>query len=264
MTEPVTNQVDRTIRDARTDPGARPEGARTENDAAAAVQHMFDEIAPTYDRANHLLSAGLDRIWWRRAARTFAPTLARPEAQILDLCCGTGDMTAALLELRPTTSETIPIVGLDFSPEMLGRARRKHPTSRANFVEGDAMHLQYADGSVDLVIAAFGFRNLVNYACGLAEIRRVLRPGGQFGILECNQPSGLTGVLYSLYFKEILPVLGGLISGKPSAYRYLPASVERFPRPPAMLALIREAGFQDASWTGYTFGTAGLYRAIKP
>jgi len=264
VTKPVTHFLDRTSRNARTDPGARPEGARTEHDAAAAVQHMFDEIAPTYDRANHLLSAGLDRLWWRRAARVFAPTLARPEAQILDLCCGTGDMTAALLELRPTTPETRPIVGLDFSSEMLGHARRKLPTSRAIFVEGDAMHLQYADGSVDLVTAAFGFRNLVNYAGGLAEIRRVLRPGGQFGILECNQPSGLTGVLYSLYFKRILPVLGGFISGQTSAYRYLPASVERFPRPPAMLALIREADFRDASWTGYTFGTAGLYRAIKP
>lgn len=248
----------------RIDPGARPEGARTEHDAAAAVQQMFDEIAPTYDRANHLLSAGLDRLWWSRAARIFAPILARPEAQILDLCCGTGDMTAALLNRRPTTPETRPVVGLDFSPQMLNRARRKHSTSRAIFVEGDAMHLQYADGSVDLITAAFGFRNLANYAEGLAEIRRVLRPGGQFGILECNQPSGLTGLFYSLYFKRILPVLGGFISGKTSAYRYLPTSVERFPRPPQMLALIHEAGFKEASWTGYTFGTAGLYRAAKP
>lgn len=264
MTEPVTSFEARPNRDARTDPGARPEGAHTEHDAAAAVQHMFDGIAPTYDRANHLLSAGLDRLWWRRAARVFEPILVRPEAHILDLCCGTGDMTAALLDLRPTAPETRPIVGLDFSQQMLDRARGKHPASRAVFVEGDAMHLQYANDSVDLVTAAFGFRNLVNYAGGLAEIHRVLRPGCQFGILECNQPSGLTGVLYSLYFKRILPVVGGFVSGQPSAYRYLPASVERFPQPPAMLALIREAGFHKASWTGYTFGTAGLYRATKP
>ncbi|GAC1363254.1 MAG: bifunctional demethylmenaquinone methyltransferase/2-methoxy-6-polyprenyl-1,4-benzoquinol methylase UbiE [Acidobacteriaceae bacterium] len=248
----------------RTDPGARPDGAHTEHDAAAAVQHMFDEIAPTYDRANHLLSAGLDRLWWRRAARVFGPILARPDAQVLDLCCGTGDMTAALLELRPSAPETAPIVGLDFSAEMLVHARRKHAGERAIFVEGDAMHLQYAHGSVDLVTAAFGFRNLVNYAAGLAEIYRVLRPGGQFGILECNQPAGVTGFVYSLYFKRVLPVLGGLLSGRPSAYRYLPASVERFPRPPEMLSLIREAGFQQASWTGYTLGTTGLYRATKP
>ena len=224
---------------------------------------MFDEIAPTYDRANHLLSLGLDRLWWRRAARVFAPVLARPEAQILDLCCGTGDMTAALLRLRPHHPATRPIVGLDFSPQMLSRARQKRPTCRAVFVEGDAMHLAYTDNSVDLVTAAFGFRNLANYAGGLAEIHRVLRPGGQFGILECNQPSGLIGALYSLYFKRMLPILGGLISGRPSAYRYLPASVERFPRPPEMLALIANAGFTQASWTGYTFGTAGLYQGTK-
>ncbi len=200
-------------------PGARPDGAGTEQAAAASVQHMFDDIARTYDRANHLLSAGLDRLWWRRAARVFGPVLARPDASILDLCCGTGDMTAALLELRPDAPGTRPVVGLDFSPQMLGFARRKHPSARVTFVEGDAMHLQYAANSFDLVTAAFGFRNLANYAGGLAEIYRVLRPGGQFGILECNQPAGLTGALYSLYFKRVLPVLGGLISGQPSAYR---------------------------------------------
>ena len=126
------------------------------------------------------------------------------------------------------------------------------------------MHLPFADNSVHLITAAFGFRNLANYAGGLAEILRVLRPGGQFGILEFNQPSGLTGSLYSLYFKHVLPTLGGLISGQPSAYHYLPASVEHFPRPPEMIALIRQAGFVDTSWTGYTFGTAGLYRGTKP
>jgi demethylmenaquinone methyltransferase/2-methoxy-6-polyprenyl-1,4-benzoquinol methylase len=245
-------------------PGARPEGIRTEQAAAATVQHMFNDIAPTYDRANHLLSFGLDRLWWRRAAQQFAPILARPDAHILDLCCGTGDMTAALLRLRPVGSSTRPITGLDFSAEMLRRARQKFPVPGVTFVEGDAMHLQCPPSSLDLVTAAFGFRNLSNYAGGLAEIFRVLQPGGQFGILECNQPGGLIGALYSLYFKRLLPLLGGLISGQPSAYRYLPASVERFPRPPQMLALIREAGFVDASWTSYTLGTSGLYRATKP
>ena len=243
--------------------GARPEGARTEQDAARSVQHMFNEIAPTYDRANHLLSLGLDRMWWHRAARAFATTLARPEAQILDLCCGTGDMTAALLKHRPQGPSVTPLTGLDFSAPMLEHARRKHPASRATFIEGDAMNLPYPNDSMDLITAAFGFRNLSNYAGGLAEIYRVLRPGGQFGILECNQPGGVTGALYSLYFKRILPVFGGIISGQPAAYRYLPASVERFPRPPQMLALIAQAGFRQASWTSYTFGTSGLYRAIK-
>ena len=262
MTTPISPPEARTGSETPINDGARPVGASTEQEAAASVQRMFDDIAPTYDRANHLLSVGLDRLWWRRAARVFRPVLARPEAQILDLCCGTGDMTAALLAFRP--SAATPIVGLDFSPQMLERARQKYPDRNAVFVEGDAMHLQYADSSVDLVTAAFGFRNLSNYAGGLAEIYRVLRPGGEFGILECNQPAGLVGALYLLYFQRVLPFLGGLLSGQASAYRYLPASVERFPRPPKMLALIREAGFADGSWTSYTLGTTGLYRATKP
>ncbi len=241
--------------------GARPEGTQTEIDAAANVQRMFDTIAPTYDRANHLLSFGLDRLWWLRAARALRARLREPQARILDLCCGTGDMTAALLRHRPADAE--PILGGDFAPEMLARARQKHAKANARFISADALHLTLAPDSLDLVTFAFGFRNLANYADGLAEVHRVLAPGGEIAILECNQPGGLTGVLYSLYFKRILPVLGGLISGSPAAYRYLPASVERFPRPPRMLSLMQQAGFHNARWTGYTFGTAGLYRGAK-
>ncbi len=241
--------------------GARPEGTQTETDAAANVQRMFDTIAPTYDRANHLLSFGLDRLWWRRAALVLRPILQRPGARVLDLCCGTGDMTAALLHYRPVPAE--PIVGGDFAPEMLARARQKHARANARFIEADALHLPFAAGSFDLVTFAFGFRNLANYADGLKEVHRVLAPGGEIAILECNQPGGLTGALYSLYFKRILPTLGGLISGAPAAYRYLPASVERFPRPPRMLSLMQNAAFTDARWTGYTFGTAGLYRGSR-
>ena len=241
--------------------GARPEGTRTEADAAANVQQMFDTIAPTYDRANHLLSFGLDRLWWRRAARALRPLLLNQRAQVLDLCCGTGDMTAALLAHRPDGAE--PLLGGDFSPQMLARARLKHARGDARFVEVDALHLPFPSSSFNLVTFAFGFRNLANYADGLAEVHRILKPGGEIAILECNQPGGLTGLLYSLYFKRILPLLGGLISGSPGAYRYLPASVERFPRPPRMLQLMEAAGFQNARWTGYTFRTSGLYRGSK-
>ena len=241
--------------------GARPEGTNNEIDAAANVQQMFDAIAPTYDRANHLLSFGLDRLWWWRAARALHPVLQNPDARILDLCCGTGDMTAALLHHRP--AKAVPILGGDFAPEMLARARQKHARANARFVQADALSLGFAKSSFDLVTFAFGFRNLANYADGLAEVHRVLAPGGEIAILECNQPGGLTGALYSLYFKRVLPPLGGLISGAPAAYRYLPASVERFPRPPRMLALMKQASFKDARWTGYTFGTAGLYRGSK-
>jgi demethylmenaquinone methyltransferase/2-methoxy-6-polyprenyl-1,4-benzoquinol methylase len=131
-------------------------------------------------------------------------------------------------------------------------------------IEADALHLPLADASVDLVTSAFGFRNLANYHDGLAEILRVLRPGGQLGILECNQPEGLIGAIYNIYFKSILPRLGGLITGNQRAYSYLNASVERFPRPPRMIELLRNAGFADATWTGYTFGVVGLYHATKP
>ncbi len=243
--------------------GARPVGVTDENAAATAVQQMFDTIAPRYDLLNHLLSVGLDRWWWSRAALAFRPVLQRTEAVALDLCCGTGDMTLALLKHRPKTAEAAPILALDFSHQMLSRGAEKFAAHNIIPIEADALHLPLADNSVDLVTSAFGFRNLANYEEGLAELHRVLRPGGQIGILDCNQPDGLVGTIYNLYFKAILPRLGGLISGNSRAYSYLPASVERFPRPPRMLQLIAEAGFTKGSWTSYTFGTAGLYRGTK-
>ena len=244
--------------------GARPLGTATEQAAASNVQQMFDTIAPRYDLLNHVLSVGLDLWWWSRAARAFRAILNRPEAVVLDLCCGTGDMTLALLQHRPELPDTPPILAVDFSHNMLRRGAQKFAPHNILPIEADALHLPLADNSVDLITSAFGFRNLANYEEGLAELHRVLRPGGQIGILDCNQPDGLTGVAYSLYFKKILPRLGGLISGDAGAYSYLPASVERFPRPPRMKQLVQNAGFTDARWTSYTFGTAGLYQATKP
>jgi demethylmenaquinone methyltransferase/2-methoxy-6-polyprenyl-1,4-benzoquinol methylase len=244
--------------------GARPAGVTTEHAAAAAVQQMFDTIAPTYDRANHLISAGVDQWWWNRTARLFESVLRHPETVALDLCCVTGDMTMALYKHRPTTPNAAPILAVDFSHQMLSLGQQKFASHNILAIEADALHLPLADASVDLVTSAFGFRNLANYEESLAELLRVLRPGGQFGILECNQPEGLFGAFYSLYFRTILPRLGGLITGKPAAYSYLNASVERFPRPPRMLQLIKDAGFIDATWTSYTFGIAGLYHATKP
>lgn len=244
--------------------GARPVGVTDEQTAAQNVQRMFDTIAPTYDLSNHTLSAGIDRYWWFRAARTFRTTLQCPESVVLDLCCGTGDMTLALLRHRPTSGQASPMLAVDFSHNMLSRGAQKFRPYPIIPIEADALHLPVASNSVDLVTSAFGFRNLANYEEGLNELFRVLRPGGQIGILDCNQPEGLVGALYNLYFKKILPRVGGLISGQSAAYSYLPASVERFPRPPRMLQLIRNAGFNNATWTGYTLGTAGLYRATKP
>ncbi len=244
--------------------GARPIGAEDETTAALSVQQMFDTIAPRYDLLNHVLSAGIDRWWWSRAARIFRPVLQQPQSVVLDLCCGTGDMALALLKHRPKLLAAAPILAVDFSHNMLARGAAKFASHLIIPIEADALHLPVSSASLDLVTSAFGFRNLANYEEGLAELFRVLRPSGQIGILDCNQPSGIVGALYSLYFKQVLPRLGGLISGNPGAYSYLPESVERFPRPPRMLELIRAAGFTDAAWTSYTFGVAGLYRAVKP
>jgi len=261
-------------------PGARPDGISSADEVPENIRAMFDTIAPTYDRANHLLSFGLDRMWWSRAARTVQHILARPDALILDLCSGTGDLTLALSQHRPKLShisgsrrgapesgesvQPVPLLAADFSPRMLALARPKFAGHNIITFEADALNLPFPDASLDLVTFAFGFRNLADYAAGLTELHRVLKPGGEIAILECNQPDGLIGWSYSLYFRRVLPVLGGLISGKPRAYAYLPDSVERFPRPPQMKQMIAAAGFIRTEWTGYTFGTAGLYRAQKP
>ena len=255
--------MNQTLPEHQRSTGSRPVGATDEHSAAQNVQQMFDTIAPRYDLLNHVLSVGIDRWWWLRAARAVRPILIRPEAIVVDLCCGTGDMTLALLKHRPKQSGEAPILAIDFSHNMLSRGAQKFAPHNIIPIEADALHLPLADNSVDLVTSAFGFRNLSNYEEGLAELHRVLRPNGQIAILDCNQPDGLTGALYSLYFKKILPRIGGLISGDSGAYSYLPASVERFPRPPRMKQLITQAGFSNARWTGYTFGTAGLYQATK-
>ena len=230
---------------------------------APQVQQMFDEIAGRYDLLNHLLSAGVAGLWWRRAANALRPTLERPGATIVDLCCGTGDMTLAMLSRRPSTVSTEPLFAVDFSHQMLSRGRDKFSGKNIMPLEADAMHLPLANQSVDLISAAFGFRNLPNYEEALIEILRVLRPGGRVAILECNQPEGVTGLLYNLYFKRVLPRVGALLSSS-AAYRYLPASVERFPRPLGMFQLFHKTGYIDAQWTSYTFGVAGLYLATKP
>ena len=241
--------------------GAAPQGATDQQSSARAVREMFTSIAPRYDLLNHVLSFNVDRLWWRRTARTFAHILARPEAQVLDLCCGTGDMTFALRRRGGKASPTI--LGADFSHAMLQRASQKSAGTALRWVEADALRLPFPDGHFDLVTSAFGFRNLANYDAGLGEIMRVLRPGGECGILDFGEPQGAVGKFYRLYFKHVLPAMGTLISGVKGPYAYLPASVARFPAPDEMLQRMSQVGFREASWTPYTFGIAGLYRAKK-
>lgn len=246
--------------------GARPQGAGDEAASARAVQQMFNAIAPRYDLVNHLLSANIDRIWWRRAARRFEGVLGDPSARILDVCCGTGEMTMALLGLRPRGAR--PILAADFARAMLvlgeGKFRARplgEPTALA--IEADALRLPLAAGSLDLVITAFGFRNLANYEAGLREFHRVLRPGAPLGILDFSEPGGIMGRAYAVYFHRVLPAVGRLISGEGGAYSYLPRSVGRFPPPAEMTAMMGAAGFTDCSWQPYTFGIAGLYRGVR-
>jgi demethylmenaquinone methyltransferase/2-methoxy-6-polyprenyl-1,4-benzoquinol methylase len=245
--------------------GAAPEGVNDQRTAARAVREMFTSIAPRYDLLNHVLSFNVDRMWWRRTARTFREIMARPDAAVLDLCCGTGDMTFALR--RQAGKSSPQILGADFSHAMLQRAKAKSVAaqngSAPGWIEADALNLPFPSVHFDLVTSAFGFRNLANYDAGLREIVRVLRPGGECGILDFSEPKGAMGALYRVYFKQVLPRIGTMISGVRGPYAYLPASVERFPEPEEMLTRMKAAGFTDTTWTPYTFGIAGLYRGKK-
>ncbi len=241
--------------------GAVPEGASDPASAARAVREMFTSIAPRYDLLNHVLSFNVDRWWWWKTARSFSCILKRPDARVLDLCCGTGDMTFALR--RRAGKSGTKILGVDFSHAMLQRADRKSQGKSLRWVEADALSLPFSNDQFDLITAAFGFRNLANYDLGLREILRLLRPNGECGILDFGEPRGLIGKFYRIYFKRVLPAIGTLISGVRGPYAYLPESVDRFPSPAEMLGRMRRAGFREASWTPYTFGIAGLYRGRK-
>ncbi|MGH9606198.1 MAG: ubiquinone/menaquinone biosynthesis methyltransferase [Terracidiphilus sp.] len=247
--------------------GAKPPGAEDESQAAQSVRRMFDSIAPRYDLLNHVLSANVDRLWWRRTARRFQAILAQPDAAILDICCGTGDMTMALLKHRPRRAR--PILAADFARAMLARGAQKFAGRGAVPLEADALHLPLRDASLDLITTAFGFRNLANYEAGLKEFLRVLKPGGQLGILEFSEPGGLIGKAYAIYFRHVLPAIGRMICGPTPGnvdgpYNYLPTSVGNFPPPARMLEMMRAAGYADCSWQPYTFGIAGLYTAVRP
>jgi demethylmenaquinone methyltransferase/2-methoxy-6-polyprenyl-1,4-benzoquinol methylase len=247
--------------------GAAPEGATDAQSAARTVREMFTSIAPRYDLLNHVLSFNVDHLWWRRTARSFRQILAQPNARVLDLCCGTGDMAFAL---RRQAGNSTQILGADFSHAMLQRALEKSKSSWRNgrqsvsgWIEADALSLPFPDAHFDLVTSAFGFRNLADYDAGLREIVRVLKPGGECGLLDFGEPKGMTGAVYQIYFKQVLPRVGTMISGVRGPYAYLPASVERFPDPEEMLDRMRRAGVTEATWTPYTFGIAGLYRGRK-
>lgn len=243
--------------------GAAPASVTSGDEAStsAAVREMFSSIAPRYDLLNHVLSFNVDRFWWWRTARNFSHILRQPNAFVLDLCCGTGDMTFALLRRAGTGGAAI--YGADFAHPMLTRATEKGRGTRLKWIEADALRLPFPTGTFRLVTSAFGFRNLANYDGGLREIYRIMAHGGEVAILDFGEPKGLIGKLYRVYFKRVLPAIGTVISGVKGPYAYLPASVQRFPAPQEMLSRMQQAGFTNVSWTPYTFGIAGLYRGTK-
>jgi demethylmenaquinone methyltransferase/2-methoxy-6-polyprenyl-1,4-benzoquinol methylase len=221
---------------------------------------MFGRVAPRYDLLNHLLSANIDRWWRRQTVRELAPALAGG-ARVLDLCCGSGDLLLALQRGRKQAA-----AGCDFAFPMLEAARRKIVSAGAPSVlfAADALELPLRAESFDVVTAAFGFRNLANYAQGLEEMLRVLRPGGTAAILEFSQPPNrVLAAAYDFYSRHVLPRVGGWISGAPDAYAYLPDSVRKFPSAEQLAEEMRRAGFRSATFRRMTGGIVALHIGLK-
>jgi demethylmenaquinone methyltransferase / 2-methoxy-6-polyprenyl-1,4-benzoquinol methylase len=232
---------------------------RTESEIqhAAAVREMFSGIAGRYDLLNHLLSANIDKGWRRKVRAKLQDTLDDPKAMVLDVACGTGDLS---IELQRDSKATI--VGTDFCRPMLAIAKEK--AGSIPFVEGDAMDLGFADDAFDAVTIAFGLRNLSNLAEGLAEFERILKPGGKLVVLEFSSPviPGFRGA-FKVYFSKVLPRIGGLVSGSRGAYEYLPDSVSKFPDQLALAAIMRETDFRDVKYENLTGGIAALHIGVK-
>src|SRR5262249_45814862 len=207
---------------------------------------MFDRIAPVYDLMNRVMTAGLDQHWRRETVKA----VVRPGDRVLDACCGTGDLAVAALKAGARE-----VVGLDFSPRMLERARAKRHV--VTWLEGDVVAMPFGDGEFDSATVGFGVRNVSDLAAALAELRRVLAPGGRLGILEITTPTGFLAPFFRLWFDRIVPLLGKLFKGG-SAYTYLPASVRRFPGPEALAGLLREAGFEAVAYRTFAGGAAAL------
>jgi len=237
--------------------GTTPAGAQSEQEAAAWVRGMFGRVAPRYDLANHLLSFNIDRYWRARTVERLRPILQDPEARVLDVCCGTGDLVVALERARRA-----PVMGSDFCHPMLVAASRKiaRRRNRSPLFESDALALPLPDASLDLLTTAFGFRNLANYEAGLREMRRVLKPGGTAAILEFSQPPNAAfAAFYNFYSRRILPWIGGAVSGNRDAYTYLPESVRKFPTASELAEAMRRAGFRQAAYELFTGGIVALH-----
>ena len=213
---------------------------------AEGVRAMFDRIAPVYDVMNRVMTVGLDQRWRRLTVQS----VVRPGDRVLDACCGTGDLAVAA---RAAGGD---VVGLDFSERMLERARLKDGS--VEWVRGDLLALPFEDASFDAATVGFGVRNVADLEQGLAELRRVLRPGGRVGVLEITRPRGLLRLFFRLWFDVLIPLAGKILPGG-KAYTYLPASVRRFPGPDDLAALLRAQGFADVTYRRLAGGIVALH-----
>ena len=211
---------------------------------------MFDRISPVYDVMNHAMTAGLDRRWRRLAAET----VVRPGDAVLDACCGTGDLAIAAERAGGR------VTGLDFSEQMLVRARGK--SDSVEWVLGDVTALPFDDASFDAVTVGFGIRNVPDLEAGLAELARVLRPGGRVACLEITRPQGMLKPFFRLWFDGLVPLAGKILPGG-RAYSYLPASVRRFPGPSDLAAAFGRAGFDGVGWRLMGGGIVALHVGTK-
>lgn len=241
--------------------GTDPEPAvAARSGTARAVEEMFGAIAWRYDLLNTVLSLGMDRAWRREAARVALEGFPK---RILDVATGTADLALALKAGAPAAEVT----GVDLSKPMLKIARRKAQGRglELRLERADGLDLPFPDESFDVVTIAYGLRNFADVEAGLREFHRVLRPGGRLVVLEFPPPpEGAFGELFRLYFTRVLPVVGGLVSGRRGAYEYLPRSVLAFPRPERLAALLQQAGFRDVRYKLQTFGVSALHVGERP
>jgi len=242
--------------------GTTPRGVSGEQAASQWVRDMFGRVAGRYDLLNHLLSFNLDKRWRARTVNRVSGILDRPGAKVLDLCCGTGDLLLALADRRGSGT----VLGSDFCHPMLIEAKRKIGEWRLSnpLFEADALTLPLRDGSLDLITVAFGFRNLANYEKGLDELLRVLKPGGVAAILEFSQPTNRAfAQVYGFFSGRVLPWVGGLVSGSPDAYSYLPESIRKFPGAEDLASAMHRSGFARVEFERMTGGAVALHLGWK-
>jgi len=236
-----------------------PENGSAAKEHAGRVREMFGTIARRYDLLNHVLSGNVDKRWRRIVATRVRDRLSSSSPRILDVACGTGDLSLTLFEITGAG-----VVGTDFCRPMLDIAAGK-TSGRIRLIEGDALDLPFRDGTFDVVTIAFGLRNLSSVESGLAELSRVLKPGGWVAVLEFSRPTNaILRPFFSVYFRRVLPWIGGVVSGSRNAYVYLPASVQKFPDQSQLSLLMEEAGFDQVQYENLTGGIAALHMGRRP